>query len=263
MPDASPLTTRNYWDSFWEQLPNRPVDPAHHYDRDVIALLKRAAGSADHISFLEAGCGGSMWLPHLAKTYGWKVTGVDYSEAGCALAKEALRRSGTSGTVLKRDLLEPQPDLDGCFDVVYSAGLIEHFDEPVQLLARFGRWLKPGGVIVTIVPNFHNPATLVQRLVGKKRLAGHRIYSPRTLASIHREAGFASGTVVYLGIGGMIVPDWEPGTGGRTEVVYGAIQRAASHIVRRARGVAEHLRIVLPHTRWTSPSIGYLGRTPV
>jgi 2-polyprenyl-6-hydroxyphenyl methylase/3-demethylubiquinone-9 3-methyltransferase len=263
MQDASPLTARTYWDAVWEQLSTRPVDPAHHYDRDVIALLERAAGTANRVSFLEVGCGGSMWLPHLAKTYGWNVTGVDYSEAGCALAVEALRRFGVTGTILKRDVLVPQSDLDHRFDIVYSAGLVEHFDEPAPLLARFARWLKPGGVIVTIVPNFHNPATVVQRLVGPQRLAGHRMYTPNRLAAIHSEAGFPSGSVVYLGFGGIIVPDWAPGTGGRAEAMYGIARRAASHVVGGARRLADGLRVVLPHTRWTSPSMAYLGRLPM
>jgi 2-polyprenyl-6-hydroxyphenyl methylase/3-demethylubiquinone-9 3-methyltransferase len=263
MPNASPLTARPYWDSFWEQLSTRPVDPTHHYDRDVIALLERAAGETDDVEFLEAGCGGSMWLPHLAKTYGWNVTGIDYSETGCTLAIQALNRFGVTGTVLKRDVLEAQPDLNGRFDIVYSAGLVEHFDEPSQLLARFATWLKPGGVIVTIVPNFHNPATVVQRLVGPKRLAGHRIYTPARLCSIHQEAGFSGGSVVYLGFGGIIVPDWAPGSGGRAEAVYSVAQRFASGMLRRARGFADGVRVMLPHTRWTSPSMGYVGRVPM
>jgi SAM-dependent methyltransferase len=261
-PDTGPLTSSTYWESFWEQLPNRPVNPHHHYDRDVLALLQRAAGRRGDIAFMEAGCGGSMWLPYLAGTFGWEVSGMDYSPRGCEMAEAVLRAAGVKATILERDLLQAHPDLEGRFDIVYSAGLIEHFTNPVPILCGFARWLKPGGAVVTLVPNLHNPATLIQRWVGPQRLAGHRVYSPRQLAAMHVDAGFQTETLRYVGIGGMVVPDWSrpPDTAGAR--AYRVGWGGASRAIGALRRVADRAGGVLPHTRWTSPSIGYVGRAP-
>jgi 2-polyprenyl-6-hydroxyphenyl methylase/3-demethylubiquinone-9 3-methyltransferase len=259
--EIEPLTTSTYWESVWEESPNRPVDPRHHYDRDVISLLRRAAaGRPSDLTFFEAGCGGSMWLPYLSRAYGWHVAGVDYSARGCATAAATLRAAGVDGVILQRDLLEAQPDLEARFDIVYSAGLVEHFTNPVPMLRQFARFLKPGGAVVTLVPNFHNPATVVQRLVGPQRLAGHRVYSARQLEAVHVDAGFRTETVQYLGIGGMVVPDFSVGSKTPRARAYRVARAGASNVVRAARRLADGARVILPHTRWTSPSIGYIGR---
>ena len=39
---------------------------------------------------LEIGCGGSAWLPYLAKESGFEVYGIDYSELACQQAAQVL-----------------------------------------------------------------------------------------------------------------------------------------------------------------------------
>ena len=40
------------------------------------------------------------------------------------------------------------------FDIVYSLGFIEHFDEPVGVVVRHLDLLKPGGILLLGVPNY-------------------------------------------------------------------------------------------------------------
>jgi SAM-dependent methyltransferase len=50
------------------------------------------------------------------------------------------------------DLFEDHPEL-GQFDVVYSLGLIEHFDDVPAVIERHVRLAKPGGLLVVGCPN--------------------------------------------------------------------------------------------------------------
>jgi SAM-dependent methyltransferase len=61
------------------------------------------------------------------------------------------------------------------YDVVLSGGLVEHFVDPSEALARHHRWVKPGGTIVVTVPNFRGLNGVVQRLFDADTLATHNL----------------------------------------------------------------------------------------
>ena len=44
--------------------------------------------------FLEVGCATGRWLIYFHRTFGYTVTGCDYSETGCAEARQSLARGG-------------------------------------------------------------------------------------------------------------------------------------------------------------------------
>jgi SAM-dependent methyltransferase len=59
---------------------------------------------------------------------------------------------GTPGSVVCEDLF--RSSLSGeSFDLVYSSGLIEHFEDMRGVVGEHLRLLKPGGQLVLIVPN--------------------------------------------------------------------------------------------------------------
>ena len=99
-------------------------------------------GKSDILDF---GCGNGDFL-RLAKSFGHRVTGVDFDEG----AREAARSQGIA-------YLLPDEIDDGAFvsafDHVTIAHVIEHVPDPVELLARVRRWLRPGGTLFVEVPN--------------------------------------------------------------------------------------------------------------
>ncbi|OIO05270.1 MAG: hypothetical protein AUJ49_01605 [Desulfovibrionaceae bacterium CG1_02_65_16] len=138
---------------------------------------------------IEAGCGGSAWLPVFAQRHGCAVIGVDYSARGCALARATLEQAGAPGRVIQADLFDPPAELAGCADVVFSQGLAEHFSPTSALTARLAWLLKPGGLALTIVPNMRGLTGLAQRLADRQIFNLHVPLNPMELARAHAEAG--------------------------------------------------------------------------
>lgn len=130
---------------------SRPADLAGYA---VHRLLRRGVGDTDDhyrlappapARILDFGCGGGEYLKRMRRL-GNQVTGVDFDPASLDLA----RRSGL-------DVMFPE-DLDaaahdGSFDLVTLAHVIEHVQDPVALLRRLRRCLRPGGRLYLETPN--------------------------------------------------------------------------------------------------------------
>jgi SAM-dependent methyltransferase len=138
---------------------------------------------------VELGCARSVWLPYLARTYGFSVVGVDYSELGCAQARTLLEREQVRGEVICSDFRSPPATLLGSADAVVSFGLLEHFDDTAGAVRAAARFLRPGGVLVTEVPNLVGWMGGLQRAINRPVFDAHVCLDRDTLAQSHRDAG--------------------------------------------------------------------------
>ena len=97
---------------------------------------------------LEPGCGRGEFLNGFKKM-GMKAYGCDMSP----MAGKQLQNI----EVLISDIeSEPLPYDDNFFDVVYSKSLLEHLYKPENYLSEVKRVLKPGGKILTLVPDWES-----------------------------------------------------------------------------------------------------------
>jgi 2-polyprenyl-3-methyl-5-hydroxy-6-metoxy-1,4-benzoquinol methylase len=196
---------RDYWDSVWmdAELP-APVD---HTDQDFRNYLnRRLADYFDRVlaalppgaRLLEVGCGRSAWLPYFARRYPVTVAGIDYSEPGCAAEREVLRRAGVSGEVIHADLFDPPAETLGAFDAVLSFGVVEHFEDTTGCIEAIARFAKPGGIVVTTIPNLTGSVGLLQRVINPDVFAIHVPLTAPALAEAHRNAGLRVESSGYL-----------------------------------------------------------------
>jgi 2-polyprenyl-3-methyl-5-hydroxy-6-metoxy-1,4-benzoquinol methylase len=135
----------------------RPVDSAYvarHVDRVV-----DFAGLAGGERILEVGCGmGKFTWPLAAR--GFDVEGLDLSAELLAAAPPAL---GEAGVVLHHgDLLDAAPSLRGRFDVVAGFFTLHHLLDLPEAFAAMRAYLRPGGRVVFVEPNGHNPLYYLQ-----------------------------------------------------------------------------------------------------
>jgi SAM-dependent methyltransferase len=103
--------------------------------------------------FIELGCGGGSFLPYLQKRYNnLEIFGIDNSLIGCKLALRRLDSIFPSVNILCGDITQ-SPLISEKFDIAFSFGLIEHFECPDMVLKNHVDLLKPGGLLICVVPN--------------------------------------------------------------------------------------------------------------
>lgn len=186
-----------YWDAIWStpDLP-APIDPASrsiwvHRDRRFHQFFSQlfAERSGPPGTLLEIGCARSAWLPYFAREFGFSVHGLDYSERGARQAQELLERHSVAGHVECADLFAPPAGWERAFDVVVSLGVMEHFEDTPRALAGAAAYLKPGGLLITEVPNLVGINGWIQSRVNRPVFDIHVPMSAGSLAAQHRAAG--------------------------------------------------------------------------
>jgi SAM-dependent methyltransferase len=181
----------------------RAVDPDDHRVRNFPRLeldkffLRTFREVRPGTRLLELGSGNSIWLPYFAKRFGFLVHGLDYSPDGCAQSRAALEREGVEGEVSNADLFDPPLDLIEAFDVVFSFGLLEHFDDTSLAVASFARYLRPGGLLVTLVPNMRGAVGLLQHVLNPKIFRLHVPLAPGDLDAAHESSNLAVRSVGF------------------------------------------------------------------
>jgi cyclopropane fatty-acyl-phospholipid synthase-like methyltransferase len=184
------LSDPTYWDDVYRngRRPYTFPDVAgNRFHWALAGILKRHVRSGDDV--LELGCGGSLWLPYLAKVHGCAVAGIDFSAGGLEKAQVHLERNGVTGCLHRADFLHPPTGLAGRFDFVYSLGVVEHFDHPEAVLHAFAGYLKPGGTMLTWIPNTAGWIMTLQRWADREIYDRHRLLTLDDLMRAHRHAG--------------------------------------------------------------------------
>ncbi len=198
---------KEYWDNSWASVPiNNPIDPYakglnnyinrnfHNYFTHIFTkYLKKPS-----INLLEVGCANSVWLPYFAKEFCFNVCGIDYSENGCIHSKRILEQQGIAGEIVLGDFFNPPKEMYKKFDVVVSFGVVEHFQETAECLKALRKYLKPGGIIITVIPNMAGLIGTLQRILNKKIYDIHVPLNLEDIVAEHEAAGFEIKEATYF-----------------------------------------------------------------
>jgi 2-polyprenyl-3-methyl-5-hydroxy-6-metoxy-1,4-benzoquinol methylase len=200
MSPANPIVDKAgkaYWDAAWDAgALAQAIDPrqaaiGNYVNRRFHDYFRAAFDSFDtrKLKLLEIGCGNSAWLPYFATEFGFEVWGLDYSNIGCEQEKRILAREGVAGQVICADMFAPPPEMLGAFDVVVSFGVVEHFENTADCVAAITRFLKPSGLIFTMVPNVTGLIGAIQKAVNRPVYDIHQQIVAPALATAHEQAG--------------------------------------------------------------------------
>lgn len=107
---------------------------------------------------LDLGCGVGIVCRAMAKKMD-QVVGVDGSSKKILQAKRLTKNDNVTYVHSLFDDFVPNK----IFDTIVLTNVLEHIQEPVDLLRRAWSWLKPGGIVIATVPN----ALALHKRIGK------------------------------------------------------------------------------------------------
>lgn len=251
MSSVQALTTSKHWDNYWEaaRLPVEIIKGSQTSTTAILDVIDRFVASDSPLSVLEVGGAPGGYLVHLWREFGHDVCVLDNSPVGIGLTRRNFLLLGIPGDVLQRDLFAPDRPIPQ-FDVVFSLGLIEHFDDTESVVAAHLEYLKPGGTLIVGCPNFRGVNLALLRRLSPSMLEWHNLDA----MDISRWRQFERALRLEVRFRGY-VGGFQPSMFWRCEsrsILDRALRRGFVSVGRRFKGkVGEFMR------RWNSPRWSY------
>ncbi|MCB1624373.1 MAG: methyltransferase domain-containing protein [Pseudomonadales bacterium] len=182
---AGALTSVADWDPYYEGL-----------DLDRIDSLSRGPSVFDEYlsgrtgCVFELGCGGSPLLARGAR-FGWQVAGVDFSAPSLACLQRYLAQQQLpAGRFILGDIFTADvASFAESADMIVSAGFLEHFENPTPILKKWSAVLRPGGLVVSAIPNLLGINAKVFAKYDVPFWRQHVAFDPAALDRMHVDAG--------------------------------------------------------------------------
>ena len=167
------LAGREHWDTreldVRRRLPSRLVVESD----DLIRLL------APHIrpgsAVLEVGCAPGKFLLWCARAAGANVSGVEYAPKSAEATRRLFGDMHVPIDLRVEDFLQTTFPVKS-FDLVYSFGVIEHFEDPRPMVRKHVELLKPGGKAIITIPNYRSPYGKLQAKLDYGNLILHNLH---------------------------------------------------------------------------------------
>lgn len=175
------------WNHFWTSRSQGHLKGASWSKRRIIRVIEPFLKNKNNI--LEAGCGSGFFSKYFCDL-GFNTFSLDYSDKALKITRDLTK--GRS-KILKYDLLiTPLAEkITQRFDVVFSDGLLEHFNrqEQNQILQNLKSVLISDGILMTFVPNRWSPWELIRPIFMPG--IGETPFVLSRLIALHRQNDFA------------------------------------------------------------------------
>lgn len=148
------------WQKQWQMFSKNSV---FHLNEGVVFQIKNLFHqNIKNIKIIEFGAGSGGDILYLAKL-GAKATALDFSSESISIINNRAKKEKIKIITLCQDCQKTSIP-NNYFDLVYSVGLVEHFNNPLKTLKEQIRILKPGGYLIVEVPQKFNLYTLVKKI---------------------------------------------------------------------------------------------------
>ena len=155
----------------WDQVSERyaAIDLGAPDHQALIERFLELVGPPSGRSFCEVGSGSGTTSGELARR-GGRITLVDLSPKSLGFARGYFRSAKLPAQYALQDGLR-MGFRDGTFDVVWNGGVIEHFTDEgkIALIREMYRVVKPGGLLLIVVPNAHDWPFRLGKWIAEKR----------------------------------------------------------------------------------------------
>lgn len=133
---------------------------------------------------LDVGCATGFFV-QAAKDAGWDASGVESNPFQADFARKA-------GLDVRNETIEETTFPDGSFDAVTLFEVIEHVKQPMGILRKAHRLLRPGGMVFLYTPNFDCASRLIMGIDSHFIWGSNHLtyFTVPTLAAALERAGF-------------------------------------------------------------------------
>jgi len=137
-------------------------NPEHKLDHYVSVVEQACAPEAP--TLLDIGCGLGAFLDHVAsRRPHWALYGTDIRPDAIEAASGILQGRAS----LEAAPAETRPFGNMAYDVITAWDVLEHLVDPAETVSNLKAWLKPGGVLVFVVPVYDGIAGPIVRILDK------------------------------------------------------------------------------------------------
>lgn len=194
MKNKNHITDKDYWDKYWNNYQYNSVPKKVVFERFMPLLMKGK-------SFIDIGGFPGVFAAYFHQKGITEVTILDFH-----IRQEIVHRfeeiNGLAkGTIrcIESDFFNYAPDRT--YDVVFSSGFIEHFEDTRDVIARHVNLLSKEGQLLLLVPNFLGLNGKLQQWFDQENLAAHNLQSMKIpyLQEIMKTFDFRHVTVEYTG----------------------------------------------------------------
>lgn len=145
-------TELKHWESAWAGKPRLTFPTGLDIGtQNVLRLLSRYVRPG--IRYVEIGCAPGKIMSWVGRQAGVPVSGIDYSPTGAETARWLCSGLGIDADIRCENAMETTFQ-GGTFGLVFSCGLIEHFEDPSEMIEAHIRLLAPGGTALIAIPNY-------------------------------------------------------------------------------------------------------------
>jgi ubiquinone/menaquinone biosynthesis C-methylase UbiE len=178
------INVEDTWSKLAEVYGNNPKD----YKAFPFNVIKRSIKKGGE--FLEAGCGdGDVAL--FAYENGMNVVGLDISDEFVKMSNDKLPSEAKNIFFIKGDVRKMDFSTNK-FDLIFSGGVVEHFNETEESILEHVRVLKQGGLFLIGVPckqGLHYPLKLIMQFFGIWNVGFEKSYYKKEFQAKLKDCG--------------------------------------------------------------------------
>lgn len=215
------LSEKSYWDSIYQSVSvsninsrsvfSRIKGGIKHITRDYSnymlweVLCKKYLPYNSEYKIIEVGCAPGKYLTNFHRVFGYIPYGVEYSEKGVEITKEHFKKMNLdSEGVIYADFFDEgfQNANKEKYDVVFSRGFIEHFDDVKRVVGLHSNLIKKGGYMVITIPNLNGINQVIAKMFNRYSYDLHNvsIMNNKAFTSLFSEEMFDKLYCGYVGI---------------------------------------------------------------
>lgn len=148
------------WNNFWSREQSQRFSKLSWSKRRILDVLLPRCRFGNFA--LDAGCGSGFFTKFFCDQ-GLVATALDYSESALKMAGEVTKGAAK---LIRADMVNENLAtlMTERFDIIFTDGLFEHFslEDQDKIMRNLISVSKPGGYIVTFVPNRWSPWELIR-----------------------------------------------------------------------------------------------------